>query len=89
MYIINLQNDLQDDGTKLNEEKILITVQKCMKNLVVKMITLKKMKRERMRRTQRNQPTLTSVAMRNESEPNNTKLKNPRMIMKSQEIKIK
>ena len=58
-----------------------------MKNLVVKMRTLKKMKRERTRRIQRNQHTPTSVAMRKESEPSSRKSKKPRIIALSQEMK--
>ena len=58
-----------------------------MKNLVVKMRTLKKMKRERMRRKQRNQHTLTLVATRKESKLSSGKSKNPRIITKSQEMK--
>ena len=109
VYITNLENDLQNHGTKLNEEKgpkdkkpavkkgflkgppwlVLITVPKYMKNLVVKMRMLKKKKRERMRRIQRNQNTLTLVAMRKESELSCGKSKNPRIITKSQEMKKK
>ena len=71
VYITNLEKDLQNHGTKMNEEEgpkdkkpavknrplerpsllILIMIQKSTKNLVVRMIMLRKMKRERMRRT--------------------------------------
>ena len=71
VYITNLEKDLQNHGTKMNEEEgpkdkkpavknrplerpsllILIMIQKSTKNLVVRMIMLRKMKKERMRRT--------------------------------------
>ena len=44
---------------------------------------------ERTRRIQRNQHTLTSEATREERKPSSGKSKNPRIIMKSQEMKKK
>ena len=82
VYITNLKDDLQNNSTKMNEEKGPKDKKPAAKNRPFertsivnlnhgskmyeesgrKMRTLKKTKRERMRRIQRNQPTLTLVA---------------------------